>query len=320
MCVANGKIFMDKLNIITIGEVLVELSNNQSLEYADTLDKYFGGDTIASAVAVSRLGGKVGYITKVASDAFRDFLTGGLVSEGIDITTVTTNEGYNGIYFVAGCETGKREFAYYRKKSAASTVTEKDIDEEYIKKADIVYATGITQSLSLSVKEAVHKMYSIAKENGITTAYAPNFYSVFWSKEEAREAFEDIKDYIDIIFINLFYDANELWEIESYDKIKDMLFDVGIKTVIIKSKEHSGYFVYSGNEKSFVPFYSNIKIDTTGAGDVFLYEISKGSSPFKAAETAAVVSGLQVRKIGAIKSIPTLKEVTAAIQEKNEQQ
>lgn len=315
---------MDKLNIITMGEVLVELSNTQSLEYADTLDKYFGGDTLATAVAAARLGGRVGYITKIASDAFRDFLVGGLAAEGLDISTVTTNEGYNGIYLVAGCETGKKEFAYYRKKSAASSITEKDIDEEYIKKADIVYATGITQSLSLSVKEAVAKMFKIAKANGVTTAYDPNFHQIFWSKEEANEAFYEIKDYIDIIFMNVHSDSLALWGIDSFDKLSKMFFDMGIKTVVIKSKENSGYHVFFGGKSIFVPFYSDVKIDSTGAGDAFngafLYEISKGSSPAKAAETASVVAGLQVRKIGAIKSIPTLKEVTTAIQERNEQQ
>lgn len=313
---------MDNFNIITMGEVLVELSSTQSLEYADTLDKYFGGDTLTTAVAASRLGGKVGYITKIGSDAFQDFLVGGLAAEGLDISTITTQEGYNGIYIVAGCETGKREFAYYRKKSTASSITEKDIDEEYIKKADIVYATGITQSLSLSVKEAVLKMFRIAKENGITTAYDPNFHEIFWSKDEAKEAFYEIKDYIDVIFMNVHSDSLALWEIDSYDKLGSIFLDMGIKTVVIKSKESSGYYVYFGGEHCFVQFYSDVKIDSTGAGDVFngafLYEISKGSSPVKAAETASVVAGLQVRKIGAIKSIPTLKEVTTAIQEKNE--
>lgn len=315
---------MEKLNIITMGEVLVELSNTQSLTYSDTLDKYFGGDTLTTAVAALRMGAKVGYITKIAGDAFQDFLVGGLAAEGLDISTVTTNDGYNGIYIVAGCETGKKEFAYYRKKSVASLISEKDIDEEYIKKADIVYATGITQSLSLSAKEAVFKLFKTAKENGIMTAYDPNFHSIFWSKEEANEAFNEIKEFIDVIFINIQSDSLELWGIDSYDKLSQMFFDMGIKIVVIKSKENSGYYIYYAAEKQFIPFYSDIKIDSTGAGDAFngafLYELSKGSSPFKAGKFACVVAGLQVRKIGAIKSIPSLKEVETAIRERNEEQ
>ena len=46
----------ENLDIITIGEGLVELSSNKSLTYAQTLDKYYGGDTLCTAVAAQRLG------------------------------------------------------------------------------------------------------------------------------------------------------------------------------------------------------------------------------------------------------------------------
>ena len=53
----------EKLDLITIGESLIELSSDKSLAYADTLEKYYGGDTLCTAVAASRLGSKAGYIT-----------------------------------------------------------------------------------------------------------------------------------------------------------------------------------------------------------------------------------------------------------------
>ena len=77
------------LDLITIGEGLVELSSVQSLTYADTLNKYFGGDTLTTAIAAARSGARVGFISKVGNDAFRDFLVGGWASEGLDISRVT---------------------------------------------------------------------------------------------------------------------------------------------------------------------------------------------------------------------------------------
>ena len=62
----------DKLDIITIGESLIELSSNQSLAYAQTLEKYYGGDTLCTAVAAMRLGSKAGYITRL--EAFVDLM------------------------------------------------------------------------------------------------------------------------------------------------------------------------------------------------------------------------------------------------------
>ena len=50
----------NKLDIVTLGEGLVEFSSRQSLAYADTLDKYYGGDTLTTAVAAARMGSTVG--------------------------------------------------------------------------------------------------------------------------------------------------------------------------------------------------------------------------------------------------------------------
>ena len=55
----------EKLDIITIGESLIELSSPKSLAYADTLEKYYGGDSLCTAIAAQRLGSKAGYITRV---------------------------------------------------------------------------------------------------------------------------------------------------------------------------------------------------------------------------------------------------------------
>ncbi len=307
------------LDLITLGEGLVELSNTQSLVYADKLDKYFGGDTLTTAVAASRLGSKVGYISKVANDAFKDFLIESWISENLDVSQTKVIEGHNGLYFVAGHDTGKKQFAYYRKKTAATLLSDKDIDENYIKTAKCVYATGITQSLSLSAKEAVSKLFKIAKENNITVAFDPNFDPLLWSKEEAIEAYSEIEEYIDIIFLNLKSDSLELWGISSCDKLIEMFLDKGIKVVVLKSKENKGYYVATASETIFTPFYSDIKMDSTGAGDAFngafLHEIADDKSPYEAIKTASVVSGLQVRNIGAIKSIPSFKEVAEAMKD-----
>lgn len=314
---------MDKsLDIITIGEGLVELSATQSLAYATTLDKYFGGDTLTTAISASRTGANVGFISKVANDAFRNFLIDGWAAEGLDISNIKIMDGHNGVYFVAGIETGTKEFAYYRKKTAATMLSAKDIDENYIKSAKAVYATGITQSLSLSAKEAVVEMFKIAKENNVIVAFDPNYDSLLWSREEAKEAFYEVEEYIDVLFVNVKSDSFELWGIDSCDKLIEGFLDKGIKVVVLKSKDKKGYYVATSSEILFVPFYSDIKKDATGAGDAFngafLREYTDDKSPFEAAKFAAIVSGLQVRGIGAIKSIPSAKEVFEAIKEKNE--
>lgn len=304
---------MEKLDIITIGESLIELSSEKSLTYAESLDKYYGGDTLASAIAALRLGSKVGYISKVGNDYFKDFLLDSWQSEGLDISQVKLVDGINGLYFIARPEGGDKEFAYYRKKTAASNLSLDDISEEYIKSASIVYASGLTQSLSLSAKEAVKKAFSIAKENKILTAYDPNYIPKVWSKDEAKDAFEEIEDNIDILFLNLRYDTEKLLEMHSVDQVMKYFWDKGISIIVIKSKIDRGYYTGYQGEILFTNFWADTVTDTTSAGDAFnggfLHGIASGLTPFEAVNLAAVVAGLQAQNIGAIKSIPFKKEV-----------
>lgn len=306
----------EKLDIITIGESLIELSSDKSLAYADTLEKYYGGDTLCTAVAASRLGSKTGYITRVGNDPFREFLMDSWHSEGLDISQIKLIDGFNGVYFVGHPECEAKEFVYYRKKTAATKLSIEDISEEYILSADVIYATGVTQSLSLNAKEAVKKAFAIASQHNMATSYDPNFDSRLWSIEDAKDAFSEIEEFIDIIFLSLEHDVVKLFDIDSPDKCIKHLWDKGIKTVVIKSAKDRGYFVGYEGDIIFVKFYTEEVIDSTGSGDAFngafLHGMDSGMTPFESAKLASIVAGLQCRGMGAVKSIPYKEQVYAA--------
>ena len=297
------------IDLITIGESLIELSTDMKLADADTLTKYYGGDTLATAVAALRMGSKVGYVTKVGDDYFKDYLLESWQNEGLDISKVNVVDGYNGVYFVARPENETKEFSYYRKKTAACSLNVNDIDKEYILSSKAVYSSGITQSLSINVREVVKEVFKIAKENGILVCYDPNFTEEIWSVEEAREALSDVIEYVDVLFMNTTKQGKELITIESINGVIKYFWDKGVKTVVIKSSKEQGYYIGRDGEVVFVSFYvTNDLKDTTCAGDVFngafIHEILKGATPVESAKFASVVAGLQSQNIGAIKSIP----------------
>lgn len=305
----------EKLDIITIGEGLIELSSDVSLSLATNLDKYYGGDTLTAAVAAKRLGSKVGYITRVGCDYFKEFLMDSWQAEGLDISQVKLTGDFNGLYLLARPKDGKKEFSYYRKKTAASRLSIDDISEKYIESAKIFYTSGIAQTLSISTKEAVKKAYTIAKEKGTITAYDPNYSPLLSTAEEAKEAFDDVIEYIDILFLSDKNDVAKLLEVESYEKIIKYFWDMGINTVVVKSSHDGGYYTGYGGDIVFCEFFAKEIVDTTCAGDAFnggfLHALASGYSPFEATKLASVVSGLQAQGIGAIKSIPTKEEVYA---------
>ena len=310
------------LDLITIGESLIELSADTKLADADILTKYYGGDTLATAVAASRMGSKVGYITKVGNDYFKDYLLESWQNEGLDISQTSITTGYNGVYFVSRPENETKEFSYYRKKTAACSLNVNDINKDYILGSKAVYSSGVTQSLSINAKEVVKEIFKIAKENNILVAYDPNFMEDIWSVEEAKEALFEVIDYVDILFLNTTKQGKELITKSINDAIK-YFWDKGVKTIIIKSSKEQGYYVGHNGEVVFINFYvTNDLKDTTCAGDTFngayIHEILQGATPIEAAKFAAVVAGLQSQNIGAIKSIPYKETVYKTIKGENE--
>ena len=307
-----------KIDIAIIGECLIELSTNGTLADTSMLNKYFGGDTVTTAVAIARLGGHVTYLTKVGNDGFSEFIISSLQKEGIDTSLIKSNDEQNGMYIVSRTP-DKNEFLYYKRKTAATKLSIEDISEECIKKIKLVYSTGVVQSLSANARELVRETFKTAKENDVLTAYDPNYTSCFMNSSDTREYFEEIIDYTDIIFLSLKNDAVKLYNVESMEKVMKYFWDKGVKIVVVKSHVDNGYYVGYKGEINFTPFYNTQKaIDVTASGDVFnggfLYALTNGHTPLEAMKFAAVVAGLQTQNYGAIQAIPYRNTVLENLQ------
>ena len=297
-----------KIDIAVIGECLIELSANGRLAEASTLNKFFGGDTVTTAVAIARLGGNVTYLTKVGNDGFSEFILSSLQKENIDTSLIKTNDEQNGMYIVSHT-LDKKEVLYYKRKTAATKLSIEDFSEENIKKLKMIYSTGVVQSLSVSSRELVRESFKIAKANDVMTAYDPNYTSCFMSSVDTKEYFEEIIEHTDVIFLSLKNDAVKLYEVDSIDKVMNYLWDKGVKIVVVKSHIDNGYYTGYNGDISFTEFYNTQKaIDTTASGDAFnggfLHALVNGYTPTDATKFAAVVSGLQTQNYGAIQAIP----------------
>lgn len=310
----------EKQDIITIGECLIELSTNSKMVNAGCFNKYYGGDSLATAISALRMGSKVGFITKVGNDPFKDYLLESWQNEGLDISQVKLSDEPNGMYIIARPSVNEKEIVYYRKKIAPSKLSIEDIDEEYIKNSKVFYASGITQSLSPSANEAVAKAFKIAKENGVITAYDPNFHPALMNQDTAKENFSRVIENVDILFISTKHDTMTILDIDSPENVIKKLWDMGIQTVILKSVQNNRYYTgYNGNI-SVTDFYTTDYIDTTCSGDAFnggfLHALTHGLNNSEAVKFASILAGLQAQGIGAIKSIP-LKDNVYSIYRSN---
>lgn len=311
----------EKQDIITIGECLIELSTNSKMVNAGCFNKYYGGDSLATAVSALRMGSKVGFITRVGKDPFKDYLIESWQNEGLDISQVKMSEEQNGMYIIARPSVDEKEIIYYRKKIAPSKLSIEDIDEEYIKNSKVFYASGITQSLSPSANEAVEKAFKIAKENGVITAYDPNFHPALMNQDTAKENFNRVIENVDILFMSTKHDTMTILEIDSPENAIKKLWDMGVQTVILKSAENNCYYAgYNGNI-IITDFYTTEYTDTTCSGDAFnggiLHALTHGLNYSEAVKFASILAGLQAQGIGAIKSIPQKDKVYSIYRSNN---
>ena len=308
------------LDIITIGESLVEFSSDKSLVCADNFVKYYGGDTLSVAVSALRSGSKVGYITKVKNDGFGEFLLDSWQKEGLDSGQVKFSELQNGIYFT-GQKNNTVEMQFYRKKTAASTLCIDDINFDYIKSAKLIFATGFVQSLSLSCAEVVREVFKFAKKNDIIVGYYPNFRHTELTSDDAKELFEQVKEYIDIIFINTKDDL--IFDTESPDKLIERLIDIQLENSLV-IKNGVGIWSSDGTDSAFIKMHEFNPVDYTGYTSAIIgaYISSRlqGKSRMESLKYANTLGMLQAMKLGAIRSIPSREVVLGEMKRYYEQQ
>ena len=301
------------LDILSIGECMIEMFCEGSLSESPTFTKTFAGDTMNMLVAASRLGAKTGYITHVGNDPFKQFLLNSWAAEGIDLTCVTPLERTNGLYFISLLPGGEREFTYYRTGSAASCLAPEDIDPAYIARAKFVYASGISQAISTSSRSAVKKAFQVAHERGVKVAFDTNLRLRLWTLDDAKAALEDVLPTIDILLPSAPEEITQLFGTDDAEAVIRQMWDRGVSIVAVK-RGAEGVLLGADGVITEIPAHRPDRVvDTSGAGDAFnggfLYGLSTGLSAIDAAHLGTVIAGLKVRGRGAVFSLPHRDEV-----------
>ena len=165
---------------------------------------------------------------------------------------------------------------YYRKNSAASKLTPKDLDEQYIANAKFLHLTGITPALSKSCYETTLAAIRIAKKNNVKVVFDPNLRKKLWRESEAKKILIDISLKSDIFLPGL----SEAEFLTGFQKPKDIIEYLkgrGIPTVVLKDGENGAFYSLNNYDICQVPSYevANV-VDPVGAGDAFAAGLLSG--------------------------------------------
>eukprot|EP01041_Mallomonas_annulata_P032119 gene32119-54545_t len=97
------------LDIVALGEAMVEFNQTKG-QQPDEPPQYlqgFGGDTSNAAIAASRAGARVAYLSRLGADRWGDRLMDLWQRENVDTTTVLRDaQAPTGMYFVSHAQAG----------------------------------------------------------------------------------------------------------------------------------------------------------------------------------------------------------------------
>ena len=260
-----------------------------------------GGKGCKQAIAISRLGGKVNFISKLGDDEYGKLAIKKLKQDNIDISNIIISNkhktGVAGIH--VDRNTGKNSITVIR--GAAASLTTKEIDTNTIKQSKIF----LTQ-LEIP-KEVILHCLKVAKQSGqiiiLNPAPACELSSEFFRLVDFFTPNETEAEFYTGIKINNKNDAKE-----SAKK----LISMGIKKVIITLGE-KGLFYSDGKDEIYIKASPVKAIDTTGAGDAFnggfSFALLKGKKIKECLELANKVAGLSTMKLGAGSSMPTFEDI-----------
>jgi 2-dehydro-3-deoxygluconokinase len=183
-----------KRQVVLFGECMLELQG----EAFGAMQQSFGGDTLNTAVYLSRCGASRGieahYATALGDDRFSTGLIERWQGEGVGVGLVQRLPGrMPGLYMIEVDAKGERSFSYWRDTSAAKSYFEAAMTplEEALPTIDALYLSGI--SLAILPPAGRHRLIAAMarlRALGGTVVFDNNYRPRLWADPaEARDWF-----------------------------------------------------------------------------------------------------------------------------------
>ena len=262
------------------------------------------------AVGLARLNLPVTYLTRLGEDPFGQKIVRTLQRNGIGSEFVSfSKERSTGFMLKSKVSTGDPKIFYFRKGSAASTLSKEDVDRMDFSGYGFVHLTGIFPALSESTKEASFYLIKKAREHGLTVSFDPNLRPQLWPDTETMvqtlNEFAALSDYV----LPGEAEGELLCGDRDPHKIGQFYLERGAKAVVTKMGSRGAYLM-TEQDQELVPGFSIEKVvDTVGAGDGFaagiLSALMEGKNLYEAVRRANAVGAIQVTSIGDNDGLPS---------------
>ena len=294
--VGFGALNVDKL--FKVDRIAVAEQESFVINYTEAC----GGSAANTMVGLTRLGSKVGFIGKVASDNEGKKLLEDFRREGVDTGGIATSKtGRSGT--VMGFVDKEGERALYIDSGVNDTVEFNEMVKEYASRTRFLHLTSFVGEQSF---QAQKKLIRALPESVKLSVDPGALY--------ARKGLAKLESIIERAFVCM-PNAGELRLLarkNDYKKGADILLKKGVQIVAVKLGSR-GCYVTDGKENRLVKAFKVKVVDTTGAGDAFcagfLYGLISGRGLDASGRIGNFVASRCIMEMGARTRLPTAEEL-----------
>lgn len=263
-----------------------------------------GGSAANTTAGVASLGGRAGFVGKVAADELGEVFVHDMTATGVELGKVAVAELSSdpgsdmatGRCLVLVTEDGERTMATHL--GVASTLGPEDLDEELVSRAELVYLEGYLWDVEVA-KTAMRRAIEIAHSSDSLVALSLS--DPFCVERHQREFLDLLHESVDVLFANE-DEARLLFGSPDLDHVISSVSETGVLAGVTRGA--SGSVAISASGPCFVEAHPVERVvDTTGAGDLyaagFVFGLTHGYDPGRCARLGGLCAAEVISHIGA---------------------
>jgi sugar/nucleoside kinase (ribokinase family) len=298
------------MSVLTVGETMALLDpvGDGPLEAGATLTLRVAGAESNLAVALSRLGVDVTWVSALGADAYGDVVERTLAAEGVRVLARRDAERPTGL-FTKWRDGGRSHVLYHRHGSAASALRPEDVPDALFDGVELVHLTGITTALGEGPRALVHDVARRAAERGATVLFDPNWRPALWpAPAAAAAAHRDLLPHVDWYLCGL-EEGRLLWGGDSAEDVIAAVRAAGAGDAVVRIGERGAVV----DAEVVPPARVSDVLDEVGAGDGFAagfaWALLRGLPPRECVRAANAVAAAALAGTGDWETFPTLTAI-----------
>lgn len=312
------------LDVLTLGMMMGEVAPPRAgAGFGDGrgLVLFPSGSMTIFALALARLGARVGLLSRVGDDDLGRWMRARVEEAGIDTEGVATVAGQLTPLVLASVDaTGNKSFSYYRFAGISdplATLRAADVPDAALRRAR-VFDFGEASLRSPLMRAETLSLAQRARDLELAVCYTPNYRVSAWSggAAEAAEVQRRALALADVTLMNA-EESQLLSGCSDPDAAARRIATLGPSVVVITSGSEGAIAAVNG-EITRVPAVPVDVVFDIGAGDSFhagfLTTWCTGGDPLAAARFAAHAAALKIGREPLPELLPTRDEVMAVME------